>query len=454
MPDTDCTLVIGAGAAGLAVARNLQTLQLPFEVHERYKDLGGLWDYANPDSPIYDSVHFISSSRRSGFPDLPMPADYPDYPNHHQALAYLRNYATHFGLRQHIRFGSEVTRLEPLAQGWNAHFSDGAARHYANVVICTGHNWYPKMPRYPGEFTGATLHSHDYKRPDVLQGQRVLVVGAGNSGCDIAAESATHARHTSLSVRRGYYFIPKHVFGMPADEYAARYGNPPLPMRWQQALSKWLLRRVYGDITRFGMPAPDHRVFETHPVINSLLYYHLSQGQIQVRPDIDRLEGRTVQFKDGCREEYDVIVWATGYRYHYPFIDKALLNWNETYPDLWAHMFVPGRNDLFMVGLYVNDGSFNVPAWYQGRVIAGYLDSRRRSAAGHRRIDQLRNVPAPELNGGVRYVRNERHKVAVRHGEYMKYLASLAKTVGAPIPAAASAMAPRDGRDPSLGPSH
>lgn len=424
-------LVLGAGAAGLATASRLLHAGIEFEVHERYADVGGLWDYDNPANPIYESVHFISSSKLSGFPDFPMPAEWPDYPGHRQVLSYLKDYAQHRGLSPYICFRSEVTRLVPAGpggnSGWTAHFADGTSRIFSAVVICTGHNWFPKMPSYPGSFTGESMHSHSYKTPDLLRGKRVLVVGAGNSGCDIAVEAATHAKETLLSVRRGYYFIPKHLFGMPADQYGERNARMPLPMSWQQAISKWLLRLLFGDMTRFGMPAPDHKVFETHPVINSLLYYYLSQGQIAVRPDIERLDGGTVVFTDGRREAVDLIIWATGYRYHYPFIDKSLLNWRETYPELWAHLFVPGRSDLFMVGLYVNDGSFNVPAWHQGEIIGHYLRSLRSGSAGHRRIDELRSRPAPELNGGVHYIRNERHKVAVKHFAYLKYLERLSR---------------------------
>ncbi len=422
--------IIGAGAAGLATASNLQRYGLSFDVLERNGDVGGLWDYGNPANPIYASTHFISSSRLSGFPDHPMPADYPDYPSHSLALAYLRDYAKLRDLYQYAQFHTDVERVSPDAGGWRVDVARQPHRHYRGVVIATGHNWDPKLPSYPGHFDGEAIHSIQYKSPEVLKDKRVLIVGAGNSGCDIAVEAAQHARRTTLSVRRGYYFLPKHVFGRPADAFGDLSSRLRIPTRLRQLVEPRLVRHLYGDVTRYGLPKPDHRLYEAHPVVNSLLFYYLSHGEIAVRPDIARLAGRDVEFRDGTKEPFDIIIWATGYRYTYPFIDKAILNWRDTYPDLVAHMLVPGHPSLFMVGLYVNDGSFNVPAFYQAEVIAKYLRARENGARAAERIDRLRDGGfTPKLNGGVRYMRNERHRVAVRHVEYIRYLRRLSRSL-------------------------
>ncbi len=417
--------IIGAGAAGLAACANFLKYDIAFDCLERSADTGGLWDYGNPANPIYESTHFISSSRLSGFPDFPMPEDYPDYPHHTLVLKYLRSYARHLGVGQKIEFNRTVENVEPEGDCFRVHLDGGETRLYGGVVIATGHNWNPKMPRYEGTFTGELFHSLHYKKPAQIKDKRVVIVGAGNSGCDIAVEAALHARSTSLSVRRGYYFVPKHIFGLPADAIGHLFAKLRTPVWIRQRVEPWMLRRLYGDMTRVGMPAPDHKLYESHPVINSLMFYYLSHGRIDVRPDIERFEDRTVHFSDGTSIEADTVIYATGYRYTYPFIDKEHLNWNKTYPDLFAHFFAPDFENLFMVGLYVNDGSFNVPAYYQSEVIARFIQAQRKGKRGARKLIALKNGHRPELSGGVKYMRNERHKAAVRHFEYIRYLRRL-----------------------------
>ncbi len=237
---TDRYCIIGAGSSGITAAKNLKQLGIAFDVYEREDDVGGNWYYGKPCSSICRSTHLISSKPLTEYTDFSMPHDWPDYPGHEQVLAYLRAYADQFGLRPDIRFSTAVERVEPVAGGtcWDVTVAppDGASEtlRYRGLIICNGHNWYPKFPEYPGEFTGQTLHSADYKTPDVLEGKRVLVVGAGNSGCDIAAESATHARRTFLSTRRGYYYMPKFfcTSAMPPAAIAgSALHSPELPSR-------------------------------------------------------------------------------------------------------------------------------------------------------------------------------------------------------------------------------
>jgi cation diffusion facilitator CzcD-associated flavoprotein CzcO len=190
-------------------------------VVEREGDVGGIWDASLPHSPVYRSAHMISSKPLTEFPDFPMPREYPDYPSHKQALAYLRAYARQLGLYEHIRFGHTVELAERTAGGeWSLRFSDGSARTYTGLVVAAGVHWIPSTPEVPGRFDGEIIHSCRYKTPEICADKRVLVVGAGNSGCDIAVEASHHAARTFLSVRRGYHYIPKYAFGRPIDRSA------------------------------------------------------------------------------------------------------------------------------------------------------------------------------------------------------------------------------------------
>ena len=206
---------------------------------ERHGDVGGIWDLENPGTPIYASCRLISSKKLSAFLDFPMPGEYPDYPDWGQVLDYLRAFARAYGLHERIEFGREVVRAEPEAGGWAVRLDGGEARRYAALVCANGMSWTPHLPAFSGAFTGEIRHASTYRDKAELAGRRVLVVGGGNSGCDIACDAAEAAAAAFIGLRRGYHVIPKHVFGVPADLFAAR--TPALPMALRQTLFEGLL---------------------------------------------------------------------------------------------------------------------------------------------------------------------------------------------------------------------
>jgi cation diffusion facilitator CzcD-associated flavoprotein CzcO len=244
--------IIGAGPSGLAQARAFQQRGIEFDVFERHRDVGGLWDMSNPGSPLYESAHFISSRTQSGFLGFPMPEAYPDYPRHDQILAYLRAFADAYGLRERIQFGTAVERVALTEDGARVE-AGGQERHYSGVVCATGVNWTPNLPEYPGRFAGTYRHTASYRRPSELSGKRVLIIGLGNSGADIACDAARFAEKAYVSVRRGYHFIPKHIFGKPADVFA--HEGPKLP-KWLEAhVFSWLQRRSWVTRPRSACPS-------------------------------------------------------------------------------------------------------------------------------------------------------------------------------------------------------
>src|SRR5688572_20434415 len=177
--------IIGAGFCGLGVAAAFQREGIPIDIFEAADDLGGNWYHG-----VYESVHIISSRKTTEFAEFPMPEDWPDFPSAAQMLEYLRAYAAHFDLRRHIAFNTRVERVAPAGDGaWEVTVG-GERRVYGGVVVCNGHHWDRRWPEYPGSFAGKMIHSKDYKRADELRGKRVLVLGGGNSACDIAVEAA------------------------------------------------------------------------------------------------------------------------------------------------------------------------------------------------------------------------------------------------------------------------
>jgi hypothetical protein len=315
--------VIGAGPSGLACAKHLLQVGLRhFVVYEKNADVGGNWLYSPTPghSSAYAGLCAITSKRMSAYEDFPMPDDYPEYPRHDLLLAYFRAYARRFGLYDFIRFHTEVRQLNPIdGDRWQVTLADGQTETFDYILVASGHHWDPYVPAWDGTFEGTFLHSHEYREPEPFRGQRVLVIGGGNSACDIAVEVSRVARFTAISMRRGYHVIPKFVFwGLPADVLYARMQFIP---RWvRQRLIRLALWLLVGSPERYGLLKPDHDVFQTHPIVNSELLYSIRHGRVHPRRDVRRFEGSRVHFIDGTVEEYDAVIAATGYRISFPFL--------------------------------------------------------------------------------------------------------------------------------------
>ena len=427
--------VIGAGPSGLTAAKNLAQRGIPVELLEREDDVGGNWYFGRPGSSVYASTHLISSKRTTEFTDFPMPKEYPPYPSHQQAFEYLRSYARKNGLYDLIRFGTTVTRIEqqPTADtrspSWHVTTADGQTRAYRGLVVANGHHWDPLWPQVPGEFAGRQIHAHDYKTADVLAGQRVLVVGAGNSGCDIAVEAGQHARACLHSIRRGYHFLPKFLLGKPVDVGAEWFNARHFPRWAQRWIIGWMIRIALGRPERFGLPKPDHRLFETHPIINSQLLYFVGHGKIQVRPGIERLCGTKVRFTDGREDEVDLIVWATGYRISFPFLDRNLVLDDAGRPRLFLNAFHPDYDNFFVAGLIQpNSGQWGITDW-QTRLMAAFVAAQENAPAKADWFRQLKSRGHDELSAGIHYVRSERHILEVEYFTYRERLKRLVKAM-------------------------
>ena len=417
--------IIGAGSSGLAAAKNLKRHGIPCEVLEAEDDVGGNWYYGKPHSSVYRSTHLISSKPLTEYTDFPMPASYPDYPSQQQVWEYLRSYARAFGLYEHIQFHALVERVEPADSFWQVTLANGETRRYRGVIIANGHNWDPKYPDYAGHFAGVTLHSAHYKTPAVLRDQRVLVVGAGNSGCDIAVESAQNAAATFHSVRRGYYYVPKYFLGKPADQVGEISLRLRLPLPLRRMLNGLLLRLVAGTPQAYGLPRPDHKLFETHPIVNSQMLYYLGHGAIVHKPEVRELRGRHVLFQDGSEEQIDVLIYATGFKLTFPFIAREHLNWNGARPQLYLNVFHPEYDHLFVAGLIQPDsGQFGLVD-YQTQLIAKFIHAQHHRLKQADQFRRLKSGAQPNLSSGIKYLDSTRHYVEVEHFSYRRRLKKL-----------------------------
>jgi cation diffusion facilitator CzcD-associated flavoprotein CzcO len=380
--------VIGAGAAGLGAMEVLQRRGLDFDCFEQTDRVGGHWH------TDYESLHLITSRDLSGFAGHPMPAHYPVYPSRDQMRDYLEGFADETGVRGRVTFGTRVERITPLgsagSDGWRVETSNGVTRDYAGVVVCNGHLWEPNLPSYPGTFTGQEIHAGVYRSIDDLAGPRVLTVGAGNSGCDLAVDVANARLESTISIRRGQMFQPKAVFGRPRAEirWLSR-----LPLRLNERIARALSDVVIGPASAYrGLPEPPTRnLNEQPPVVNNLLPYWIQHGRITARPGIARLDGRRVHFVDGTSGEFDTILWATGFRVSLPFLDADLIRWRDGVPLRTAGLTLPvGAENLHLVGLAAPRGP-QLPVYSeQAELVVRMrrLDPARRAALAARFAEQ------------------------------------------------------------------
>ncbi len=339
-PDT--LAIIGAGFSGLGIAAALQRHAIPFVIYEAEDDLGGNWRHG-----VYETVHIISSRKTTEYSDLPMPADYPDFPSAKQMLDYLHTYAAHHQLRPHIRFQTRVEQVAPAAhERWEVTLAGGERQLHKGVIIAIGHHWDCRYPVYPGQFSGQLIHSKQYRTHHILDGKRVLVIGGGNSACDIAVEGARFAAESHISLRRGYWFLPKTMFGVPSVELM----TPWVPVAAQRLFLRGMLRIIVGRYQDYGLPEPDHKLFEHHPTVNSELLYYLKHGRITPHPDIRCLDGEMVEFVDGERRPFDLIIAATGYHLSVPFLAPGLIEIRNDVPQLIDGIFSPHYKHLYLFG--------------------------------------------------------------------------------------------------------
>ncbi|WP_412750818.1 flavin-containing monooxygenase [Krasilnikovia sp. M28-CT-15] len=414
--------VIGAGPSGLAAARNLMAEGVACEVLEAHDGVGGIWDRANPRSSVYANTHTITSKKVTEYPDLPLDADLPTYPRHDAILDYLRAYAAHFDLTPHIRFGQEVTAVTPDGEHWIVATADGTSRRYRGVVLANGHNWKPRFPQYAGSFDGTTMHSRDYDTAADFTGKRVLVVGAGNSGCDIAVEAAQTAESVAISMRRGYYFVPKYILGKPADQVGDASQSLRLPIGLVRRMYKLVLRATVGRPQDYGLPVPDHKLLESPPIVNSLLPYYVGHGRVKVRPEIKELHGDKVEFTDGQVDAVDVIVYATGFQVHLPGLDPEHLSWRNGRPDLYLMAFSRRHDNLFVAGLTDGTGGHFPTVDLQTKVIAKFVAGRDRGGAAAADLARRKANDHPDVSGGIKFIDSPRSLTQFELHTYLRQL--------------------------------
>jgi Flavin-binding monooxygenase-like len=409
-------LIVGAGPTGLAAAHAFLKLDIPFCGIEASHGVGGLWDISNPKSTMYQTAHLISSRTTTEFSHFPMTNTQAMYPKHTEVKDYLDAFASRFKIRDYFLFNTTLLHLEQTEKSWHATFNNGEKHLFKGIVICSGILSEPLLPRYKGEFTGELIHSAAYKNPTWFAGKRVLIVGGGNSGCDIAVDAVHHAVSVDWSLRRGYHFMPKFVFGKPIDTLGKKW----MPQFLKMIISKLISKAFIGKIQHFGLQEPDHQLYQVHPILNSLVIHHLGHGDITPRKDIDFFMGKTVHFTDGQIADYDAIICCTGYKIHYPFIAKEHLNWQGTAPNLFLNIFPPQLNNVFVLGMVEAAGLGWQGKYEQALLVANYIKNVAKKGAASVKFDKAKQENNTDLSGGLAYKKLERMAYYVHKDTYRK----------------------------------
>jgi cation diffusion facilitator CzcD-associated flavoprotein CzcO len=304
-------IIVGAGPAGLACAMTMRAAGLDVAVLEKAANVGSAW------RRHYDRLHLHTDRKHSGLPGMEMPSTYPTYPSRQQLVAYLESYAAHFDIRP--VFNLTVGSIQRDGVQWCAHTTHGSIRAPI-VIVATGLADAPYRPSWPGlaAYRNPVIHSSEYRNPQRFAAKRVLVVGFGNSGGEIALDLAEAGVDVALAVRGPVQILPRDLLGFPILAWAILYR--PLPARLVDFINAPILRLALGSIEKLGLQraakGPRQMVEEDGrvPLIDIGTLDKIRNGSIQIRRDIDRLTSDSVVFTDATQERFDAIILATGFR--------------------------------------------------------------------------------------------------------------------------------------------
>ncbi len=305
-------LIIGAGPAGLGIAGSLRKEGIDFEIVEQSQNVGNSWHNH------YERLHLHTVKQLSHLPHLPFPEDYPLYVPRAKMVEYFANYAATFDIKPH--FGETVVAVKKEGDHWLTTTQNGKQFQSKNLLVASGINRIPNIPTWKGKdtFKGEIIHAKSYKNAKPFVGKKVLVVGMGNTGAELALDLSEHDCETYLSVRGPVSVVPRDLNGRPVQLTSIQLAKIPF------GIGDWLgnfIRGIYlGDLSKYGLktpklsPAKQLKVTGKTPVIDIGTVDQIKAGKIKVMPEIDYFSETGVTFKNGETKELDAVVLATGYR--------------------------------------------------------------------------------------------------------------------------------------------
>lgn len=428
--------IIGAGPSGITAAKNCQQNGIAYDLFEKNDKVGGNWVFnsSTGHSSVYENTHIISSKTMSEYEDYPMPKDYPDYPRHDHLQAYFENYAKDFKVYDKIKFQHTVDHIHKNDAGkWQVEYTDDQANQktqtYDYLMVCNGHHWQPKYPTYPGEFSGQWMHSHDFKAvTDEWRNQKILVIGAGNSGCDVAVESARVSKNIYISMRSPQWFVPKFMLGYPADILVKSLEK--LSPKTRQKLLTKMVKAFTGNYADFGLPVNNKPMLTQHPTANSDFIDYIRHGKIKPKPAIQRLDGKNVEFVDGTVEAFDIICCCTGFWTVFPFFDQDFIDFQHVDKlPLYRKMMHATHENLYFIGLFQPLGCIWPASDHQANLACQeILGKYKRPKNMHQAIEN--EIKNPHYN----FEAGQRHAAEVDYNDFRAELVADLKSSGIHIP--------------------
>ncbi|HEV7350763.1 NAD(P)/FAD-dependent oxidoreductase [Telluribacter sp.] len=306
------TIIIGAGPSGLAVAGRLAEKGMPYLLLEKGQHVGEAWHHH------YDRLHLHTDRRFSGLPHRPIPNDYPVFVPKDKLLNYWQDYASHYGIKP--LFNQEVKRILRRGDRWQIKTTTDMFEA-DQVVLCTGYNRIPVIPHWPGDrnlYEGELIHSSRYRNAETYRGKKVLVVGMGNSGAEIALDLSQNGVETYLSLRSPVNIVTRDVGGKPT-QLSAIVLSTLLPNWAYDRVSRFVQKKTIGDLSAYGITTPTYSPTQgirtgRIPVLDIGTVAQIKAGKIKVKRDIEHFTAQGVQFVDGTRQALDAVILATGYR--------------------------------------------------------------------------------------------------------------------------------------------
>ena len=307
--------VIGAGGSGLLAAAALSRSGVPFELLEARRGIGGTWRYdeTGTGSACYASLVANTSKLRMSVGGRRIAGRPWRYAAHPEVLAHLEALASHAGLWPHIKLGWAVTSAQQDGEGWTLVSKDGERRRYRALVCALPTNGRPRFARLPGSYDGEQLHSAAYRTPERFAGKRVLIVGLGTSGGEVAGDVAGVARTVQVSVRSPLWMMTRRLHGIPIDWLDDPWVARVVPWSMRRAALAGFCQATTGDLHRRGLPRPTRRCGDDIIAVSDAFPRAVRNGRIRFRPPVDRTDGHRVHFADGTAADIDIVVHATGY---------------------------------------------------------------------------------------------------------------------------------------------
>jgi dimethylaniline monooxygenase (N-oxide forming) len=438
--------VIGAGVSGITSVKVCKDYGFDVVCFEKSEDIGGLWRYKPGDcegeASVMKTTIINTSKEMMAFSDFPPPADLPNFMHHSNVLNYFRSYAEKFGVIGCIRFKTEVSLIKRSARydetgEWDVTFTDlktgeTSTETFSGVLIANGHHAEPYTAHFEGldKFQGKIMHSHSYKDHNGYEDKRIVIVGIGNSGGDIAVELGRIAKQVYLVIRSGNWCLTRvAIFGFPFD------------MNMQTRLFSWLLHKcpsMTNSVVEFlanlrfshelyGMKCK-HRLFNQHPMVNDDLANRIASGTVITKPNIREFTKTGVIFEDGSvADDIDIAMICTGYTIGFPVLEKDLIKVDDNKLTLYKLMYPPQLKHptLSIIGLIQPWGAIMPISEMQARLACEVLTKRVR-------------LPTPDVMIKVaeqyhdkvreRYGGSRRHTIQV---DYLPYMDDLSKMIGA-----------------------